>query len=338
MARPWRHALRSSGGPPALRGAAVLVWLLVCPGIPDAAPAATPVSVQLSWYHQSTSAGLYAAADQGYFAAEGLAVTLLEGALGVSPTERVASGQARFGVDVADRVLIARARGSPVRAIAAVYRRSPVVFMALTGSGITRPRDFAGKTIRVTPEAVPTLHAMMRREGVARRDYTLVTLSSDVSRFASGSPPVWSVFINGMATEARRAGHGLNLIFPDDWGVHFYGLTLFTTDGMIASSPDTVTRLLRATLRGWVWASQNPERVGEAVRRRRPDASPAQETEGMLATLPLIHTGEDRVGWMKPGVWAGMARVLAGEGLVPAAFDPGLAYTLDFLERVHVAR
>ncbi len=315
-----------------------LIWLPAHAGIAGATSAPTPVTVQLDWHHQPTFAGLYAAMDNGYFAAEGIAVTLLEGGLGVDPTERVASGRARFGTDVADRILIGRARGRRLRAVAAIYRRSPVVFMTLAASGITRPRDFAGKTIRVTPEVVPTLRAMMRREGIAPRDSTLVTLPSELSRFLSGSPPVWSAFINGFATTARRAGHKVNLIFPDDWGVHFYGETLFTTDEMIASSPDLVLRFLRASLKGWVWASQNPERVGEAVRRRKPDADPALETDKMVASLPLIHTGEDRVGWMKPAVWAGMAKVLAEEGLVPPTFDPAGAYTLDFLERVDAAR
>lgn len=41
-----------------------------------------PVRLQLQWVTQSQFAGYYAAVDQGFYEAEGLDVTILEGAVG----------------------------------------------------------------------------------------------------------------------------------------------------------------------------------------------------------------------------------------------------------------
>ncbi len=49
-----------------------------------------------------------------------------------------------------------------------------------------------------------------------------------------------------------------NLIWVEDYGIHFYADTLFTTDQMIAENPDLVLRFLRATLKGEQFAIENP--------------------------------------------------------------------------------
>ena len=63
---------------------------------------------------------------------------------------------------------------------------------------------------------------------------------SDISQFASGEVPVWAGFSNVFALEVQRAGNKLNIIYPDDYGIHFYGDIM--TDDRIAKNPDLVQR------------------------------------------------------------------------------------------------
>lgn len=58
----------------------------------------TPVSLQLQSVAQSQFAGYYAALAQGFYEAEGLDVTILEGAVEIVPQQVVASGGAQFGI------------------------------------------------------------------------------------------------------------------------------------------------------------------------------------------------------------------------------------------------
>ncbi len=296
----------------------------------------TPATVQLPWLHQAQSAGFYVADRRGYYAEEGVAVRFLEGGPGVDRTRSVLDGRAQFGQTVADLLILSRAAGQPVRAIATIFRRSPIVFVTPADSGIRKPQDFVGRRIRVSPELLATLHAMTERVGVSPGRYAEIELPSDVRLFAAGKADVWGVYSNGFLVTLLRAGHRPNVIYPDDYGVHFYADMLFTTDGVISTDPEPVRRFLRATLRGWTYAVEHAAEVGALVVGYKPDAE--LETAKMVASLPLVNTGEDRVGWMKTETWAGMERTLRAQHVLTAPLDVKTVYTTRFLDDLERAR
>ena len=298
-------------------------------------PALMPITVQLSFLHQAEFAGFYAAEQQGYFAAEGLQVSFLEGGPQVDFIAPVVDGAAQFGVAQPADVILARAAGKPVRSIAVLYRRSPIVFFALADSGITRPQDFVGKKIRSTLTVDQTLRAMMARVGISPDQYETVYLPSDVSLFASGEVPVWAGFVNVFALEVQRAGYEINLIYPDDYGIHFYGDVLITTDDLIAKDPDLVQRFTRAALKGWTYVVENPATIGAFVQKYQSDAEADLEVAKMTASLPLVNTGEDFIGWMRPEVWAGMEKTLREQGVLTNTLEVEQVYTLQFLEEIY---
>ena len=319
-----------------LLAAATLVaaWLATGCAATPSPPPLTPVKVQLRWTHQAQFAGFYAADQLGYSDDEGLAVTFVEGGPNIEPIGATLDGQAQFGIGGADELILARADGKPVKAIATIYRRNPAVFMALASSGITRPQDLIGKTIMVTPTIATTFHAMMNQVGITSDQYTEVSLSNDVARFAEGDV-VWGAFITGFALTVQKAGYKVNLIYPDDYGVHFYADTVFTTDQIIASNPDLVTRFLRATLKGWTYAVENPTAIGPMVLKYNPKGDAALENDKMATSLPLVNTGEDYVGWMKPEIWAGMEQILRKQDMLTKPLTITDVYTMDFLKAIY---
>jgi NitT/TauT family transport system substrate-binding protein len=298
-------------------------------------PDLTPVTVQLSWTHQAEFAGFYAAEEQGYFKDEGLKVTFLEGGPEVDSIKPVADGQAQFGIAQPADLILARAEGKPVRSIAVIFRRSPIVFISLQDSGILRPQDFIGKKIRTAVTVDQTLRAIMARQGIAQDQFERVYLPSDIKQFASGDVPVWGGFINVFVLEVQKAGYKINIISPDDYGIHFYGDTLITTDAMIQKNPDLVQRFMQAALRGWTYALENPESIGAYIKKYNPDANAELESDKMTASIPLINTGEDHVGWMKPETWKAMAQTLRTQGDLKKPLRVEDVYTMQFLEEMY---
>ena len=293
------------------------------------------VTVQLKWMHQAQFAGLYAADQNGYYAAEGLAVSFVEGGPDVDLEGPVLNGTAQFGVTAADELILARSDGKPVHAIATIYRHSPQVFVAEADSGISRPQDFVGQNILAAHHAVPALHAMMARVGISREQYTVVSLPYDPVLFTSGETPVWAVYLTGSIDILHQAGHKLNIIYPNDYGVHFYADTIFATDDFIAANPDLVLRFLRATLQGWQWAIENPEEAGPLALEYDPTLDAAIQVAQMEASVPLIHTGEDQIGWMRAEMWQGMHDILLEQGLLDEPLDVDEVYTIEFLQKVY---
>lgn len=318
-----------------LKSLFLLLALSACGSIPSSTPALTAVTIQLSWLHQAEFAGLYAADQLGYFAAEGLRVNFVEGGPQVDFIAPLLDGRAQFGVAQPADVITGIASGKSIKTIAVIYRRSPIVFFTLRNSGITHPQDFAGRKIRSTTTVDLTLRAMMAKVGIPPDQYQIEYLPSDVSRFAAGDVPVWAGFINIFVLEVQRAGYELNLIYPDDYGIHFYGDVLITTDDAINQHSDLVLHFTRAALKGWTYVVENPASAGAFVQKYNPKADQELENARMAASIPLINTGEDYIGWMKPDIWAGMEQTLRQQGVLTDPLNLADVYTAQYLEAIY---
>ncbi|HVO69405.1 MAG TPA: ABC transporter substrate-binding protein, partial [Aggregatilineaceae bacterium] len=319
----------------------VAIFLLTL-GLADAcgqaarsAPALVPVTVQLHWTHQAQSAGFYSADQNGYYAQEGLAVSFLEGGPAVDVIAPVVDSRAQFGVASCDGLIRARANGKTARAIAVIYRRSPIVFMALASSGILRPQDFAGKTIEVGRDGRGILDAVTGRVGMRPDQYTVAQESPDLTPLFTGKVQIRTVSMTNEVLSAESTGFKVNLIFPDDYGVHFCTDAIFISDATLTTQPDLVRRFLRATLKGWAYAVENPARVGDLIAQYNPNANVAHENAAMFASLPLILTDGQPIGWMQPDLWTGMERTLRRQGVLTTPLDVSQVYTLQFVQEIY---
>jgi NitT/TauT family transport system substrate-binding protein len=179
------------------------------------------------------------------------------------------------------------------------------------------------------------LNTMTARVGVRPDQYTVVNPSPDLTALYTGKVDVRIVFLTNEVLTAQAAGYKLNIIYPDDYGIHFYSDTIFTSDDLIATQPDLVRRFLRASLRGWTYVIENPSAAGSLVAKYKPDADVAHEVAFMSASLPLINTGEDHIGWMRPEVWAEMEKTLREQGLLTGTLDATQLYDLQFIEEIY---
>jgi NitT/TauT family transport system substrate-binding protein len=312
-----------------------LLMTACAPRESDAPP--DEVTVQLKWVHQAQFAGFYLAQERGYYAQENIAITFAEGGPGINPLEQVSKGEADFGVGAPDDILVRRSQGEPVVAIATIYRRSPIVFAAQADSGIKAPVDFLGSTVAVsgTIDLETQFRAMMNRLDLDIDQVEIVPHSYDLTRLYDREVDVIAVYLTGGVIRMRQEGAEVNLIWPSDYGIHMYADTLMTTDQMIAQNPELVTRFLRASLRGWRAAIEEPEAATEATLQYARETDSTLQVQMMAASVPLIHTGEDQIGWMRADIWAGMHDILLEQGLLDEAMDVNEVYTMEFLQEVY---
>src|SRR6185436_3227524 len=98
-----------------------------------------PIRLQLQWFPQAQFAGYFAAKDQGFYADEGLDVTILPGAVEIVPATVVAGGQAEFGISWVPRMLAPRESGADPVVIGQVFQRSPTLQVSFKDKNITAP-------------------------------------------------------------------------------------------------------------------------------------------------------------------------------------------------------
>ncbi len=309
--------------------------LLAGCGAPEAEPPSDQVSVRLKWLHGAQFAGLYVAEQMGFFATENIEVTLNTGGPDVDEMLEIASGQDDFGVIGADQAVVRRVEDLSVVAIAVIFRRNPAVYFALEESGIEEPGDFVGRSVlRYPPDYM--LPAMLTRAGIDIRQVDKVSPGEyDMQGFFAGEVDVWTGYLTNEVITARQQGYELNVIYPDDYGIHVYGDTMMTTERMIEENPDLVERFLRAALRGWSYAIENPDEAVAITLKYEEELDEAQQRAMMEAQIPLIQTAEDEIGWMRADVWQGIYDILLEQGLVDEPFDVEDAYTMEFLEAIY---
>jgi len=248
------------------------MFLLLGPGLlmPVSAaesPAPERVALQLKWLHSFQFAGFYAAREKGFYAAEGLDVTLLERDPRKDITSQVVDGYAQYGVHDSG-LLLERVQGKPVVAIASIFQHNPLIFISLRNSGIVSPYEMVGKRVMMDVNNSGPLLAMFVGAGIGPDRYTDVRHSFNYNDLSSGKVDVISAYITNEPYLFEKKGIEISIINPLNYGVDVPGDLLFTTESEIARHPERVEKMRRATLKGWAYALDHPEEIIGLLRTR----------------------------------------------------------------------
>jgi ABC-type nitrate/sulfonate/bicarbonate transport system substrate-binding protein len=196
--------------------------------------------------------------------------------------------------------------------------------------------DLLGRTVGIGGnDGLVQFAAMMNNLGLDIDQVTIVPYTFDTESLFSGQVDVIPAFTAGSLMGILELQPDVNLISPEDYGIHFYSDTLFTTDSLIDENPALVLGFLRAALRGHQDAIENPDEAVAISLKYAANPDEAVQREMMIASLPLINTGEDFIGWMKPEIWAGMEQTLREQDVLSAPLDIPNVYTMNFLEEIY---
>ena len=314
-----------------------LVWA-ICAGATPAAAETADVRLQLKWIHQAQFAGNYVADRLGYYRAENLRVAFTAGGPGINVIDSVVSGKTDIGIGASDQLIKARVDGHPVVVLATIFRRNPLVFASPKDRNITHPRQFADKTIRATSNHVLSLRKMLRGIGVADSQYSLVKLPSNVETFISGRADVWAAYLTGLVINLELAGHPVNIVFPEDFGVHIYGDTVFALAAYVEKHPDVVRRFLRATIKGWETAILDPDAAAEIVTGYGSSLDTTVESMKIASSAPLIDTGADCIGWMDKRNWQDIAQSMNDFQIIDGTLDVDGFVATKFMKEICAAK
>jgi len=293
------------------------------------------VAFGLSWVHQAQFSGEYYADQKGIYEKEGIDISLIPATIDRDPLQDLIQGNLDFVIAQPDILAKARASGAKLKAIAATYRIHPLVFCSLPESGIRRPQDFVGKTVGVAYSEEIILRTMLKKLGINVAEVNIVMRDYDFNGLLSGKLDAQGAWVTDEVQTAKRNGLQFKTILPADYGITFYADVIVTTEDMIENKPQLVERFLKATLEGWARAIEDPEENSKLTLLYGDKLSAQHEEDVLMESLPLIHTGEDHIGWMKKKDWDDMYKMLAEVGIVRDVISPDDLYTMEFLEKVY---
>jgi NitT/TauT family transport system substrate-binding protein len=298
------------------------------------------VTVQLSWFHSAEFIGFYVADQLGYYADENLDVTLTGGGPEIDPVATVADGSSQFGVTSGDSIIRAQSAGQDMVAISSIFRKSPLIVMALTDSRITSPQDLAGKTVGVVSTGLDTtwdiqLIAMLKKTGVDPAGITFVSNEEfhGAADLHTGRMDASSgTFSTNELVQAKIDNELVTPIYYSEYGVEFYNNVIFTGAQLSADNPDLVQRFIRATLRGYQYAIENPKEAAALTIKYDETLDVAFQQATIEAQIPLIDSGDAPIGWMDEDVWTGTQTILLDQGYITSPIDLTKVYSNDFIK------
>jgi NitT/TauT family transport system substrate-binding protein len=296
--------------------AMAFVIMLVLSGLCASAQAGESVTVRLKWFNQAQFAGFYVAQAKGDYKAAGLDVNIQPGGPDFPAVQMVAGGNEQFGVTGADQILIARSKGVPVVAVAAIYRRNPFVLFSLAKSGIKTPADYIGRKIGVKIGGNEELiyRAVLAKAKIDKSQLTEIPVKFDMTPLLTGDIDVWPGYLINEVLAAKEKGFDVNIVYPSDYGIDLYADTLFTTEAMLKEKPDVVRNFVAATLKGWSTAIAAPEEAAKITLKYGDKLTYEHELAMVKASVPLLKPDSKPVGYMDQAGWSSAQQLLLAAG------------------------
>jgi ABC-type nitrate/sulfonate/bicarbonate transport system substrate-binding protein len=308
---------------------------------PTSAPAAKKhIKVMLDWTPNTNHSGMYLAKQNGYYDKAGLDVELVQPGEQGGLTD-LASGNVDFAVSVEESLIPARAQGVPVVSIGSLLSTNTSSLMALSSSGITRPKDLEGKTYggfggELEKQLVSSLvqcdggdPSKVKWADVGNADYR-AGLEQHQYDF------VW-VFDGWDVIHLRQEGVAINTI---PFAQHFncipdwYTPLLATSEKMIKGDPDAVKKFMDATAHGYRDAIADPNAAADALMKGAPELDSKLVHESATYLAKYYAAAGEPWGEQKPQLWTGFNDYLYKNNIVKEPVDVNAAYTNTFVPQV----
>lgn len=202
-------------------------------------------------------------------------MNILPGGPNIAPEQVIAGGAADVIVDWMGGALAAREKGVPLVNIAQSFKRSGLMMICPAETGITSEADFPGHTLGVWffGNEYP-FFAWMNKLGLATDGsaggVTVLQQSFDIQPMIQKQADCISVMTYNEYGQALDAGFG-----PDNLTIFNYtalgndlledGLYVMEDRLQDAAFVDQMTRFVRASMKGWQYALENPAEAAQIV-------------------------------------------------------------------------
>ena len=228
------------------------------------------VRFQTDWFPQPEHGGYYQALAKGYYAAEGLDVEILPGGPNAQVMSSVAVGRADLGMTNGDDVIVAVARGVPIKMVAAEMQRDAQGILFHAEHPIRSLQDLQGKTIMAGAGST-WIEVVRQKLGVK---FNLIPLVGDLARFVNNPEFVQQCFVTNEPYFVGQRGLTVGALLIANETYEPYRV-MFAGQTFLTQHPDVVAKFVRASLRGWVdYLTGDPAPANKLLAAKRSDLTP----------------------------------------------------------------
>ena len=282
-----------------------------------AAAAQTEMPFALDWKFEGPAAPYTLAVDSGLFEAQGLSVTITEGAGSLDAIPKVATGA--FPVGFADINSVMRFKDqnpdAPVMPVMMVYDKPPFAVVGRVSQGVSAPADLEGRTLGAPPPdgawAQFPIFAAENDLDMSAITVEPVGFPTREPMLAQGEVDAVTGFSFSSTLNLIRLGvpeDDISVILMADYGVDLYGNAIIVNTDFAAANPEAVTSFLTAIAQGWQAAIDDPDAAIASLLKRNPAADAELEKRRLQlaidANVMTEYVGENGFGNIDPDRFA----------------------------------
>lgn len=300
----------------------------------------TSVKLQLQWLPQGQFAGYFAAVDQGYFEEEGLDVEIIPSGGDIVPQDALANGDVDYAIAWVPKVLGSIEQGANLTNIAQIFQKSGTLQVSWADSGIDSVADFEGKKIGSWGFGNEwEIFAAMAAEGLDSSTVQIITQDFNMNAFLQGDidaaqAMTYNEYAQLLETPNPDTGE---LYQPEDFNVISYQDTVgaMLQDAIWADTErlecdeayqETTVAFLKAVIKGWIYAAENPEEASEITIAEGSGWGPSHELWMVNETNKLIWPSPNGIGMIDEAAWdatvAGALSAVNESGASPITEEP----------------
>jgi len=213
------------------------------------------VSLVLNWTPAADHSPIYYAKSQGWYEKAGIDLSIEVGKGSAISALKVGSGAAPLGISDLATMLVARSKGADDVALMSIYANTGQTFYWLKSSGVTGPKDFAGRKIGNPPGDASRVMwpAFAKATGLASDSVSFVNIGPTAKSAAlkSHAVDVISDFYNSHDIKLREFGSDLGSLNWKEIGLNSYGNSIIVNGAFLEKNPKLAEDFVRITQKAY---------------------------------------------------------------------------------------
>lgn len=281
-------------------------------------------------------APLYVAIEKGFYANEGLDVSL-DYSMENDNTVLVGTGDLTFAIVSGEQVLLARAQKLPVVYVMSWYHQYPIGIVTKTSSNIRTLADLRGRKI-----GLPGLYgasyigamALLNSAGLSQNDVTLDSIGyNQVAALIADKDDAVVIYNANEPLQLGKQGVDYTLFKTSD-AVDLVANGLITNEKTIQDHPELVQKMVKATLEGIQYTMDHPDEAFNISKKYVPNLATGDQQLQMQILLSSIDEWKtSQPGYTDPQAWQNMQSLLLKMKLMSSPLDLSAVFSNNYLPK-----
>jgi ABC-type nitrate/sulfonate/bicarbonate transport system substrate-binding protein len=244
--------------------------------------------LQLSWTPSVQFGGSYLALDRGYYAEEGLDITLGSGGPNVAGDTQTVSGAVLMNISGGDGVARSNAEGAGLTIVGMQYQKSPGTLLSLAEKNLVTPESLIGTRVAVASQNNPALEAFLAANDIEFDAVEFIPSQYDPAVLTADQADSIFCFYNDLPVALGVQGIEHSTMLLADFGYN-PASQVYTvlTENLTGDTREQIKSLLRAEIRGWQDYRTDFLEAAQIAVDMFPDAGLDIDTQNLQAEVQL---------------------------------------------------